>query len=81
MNTKASEWFTDIAAFLQLCGDAQSMAKGEKNEEFAGQMMRKAKEHGLQMYLSYPQLKWLCDLADREVPQPVNAQELAPYRL
>lgn len=81
MNTKASEWFTDTKDFLQLCGDAQSMAKGERAEEFAGQMMRKAKEHGLQMYLSFPQLKWLCQLADRDPPLPVNAQQPAPYRL
>lgn len=81
MNTKAKTWFTDTAAFLQLCGDAQSMARGEKNEEFAGQMMRKAKEHGLELYISYQQLKWLCDLADVNPPAPVEKQAPAPYRL
>jgi hypothetical protein len=81
MNTQASTWFKDTAEFLQLCGDAQSMAKGEKAEEFAFQMMRKANEHGLQMYLSYSQLKWLCDLADVDPPTPVERQAPAPYRL
>lgn len=81
MNTQAKEWFKTDAEFLQLCGDAQSMARGEKNEEFAGQMMRKAKEHGLLMYLSHAQLKYLCGLADRDVPMPVTAQDPAPYWL
>lgn len=71
-NTKASYWWKSTNEFLQVCSDAQSMAKGESNEEFAGQMMKRAKEHGLQLYLSEKQAKWLCRLADVELPFPVK---------
>lgn len=45
--TTALDWFADEADFRQLCGDAQSQAKGESSQEFAAQMIMKAKEHGL----------------------------------
>lgn len=68
INTKAKNWFTDERDFRQLCGDALALAKGEKAEEFAGQMMLAANQHGLETYISGPQLKWLCQLADWEMP-------------
>jgi hypothetical protein len=67
-NTKASTWFEDAASFRQLCGDAQSQANSESAQEFAAQMMLAANQHGLEMYLSEKQLKWLCELADWMVP-------------
>ena len=67
--TTAADWFSNDYDFLQLCGDAQSQAKGEKNEEFAGEMMRNAKRYGLACNLSAPQLRWLCNLADHDIPQ------------
>lgn len=71
MSTKASDWFATSREFLQLCGDARSLAKGEKAEEFAHEMMLKANMHGLDTYLSAPQLEWLCRIADHEVPSRV----------
>lgn len=71
-NTKASYWWKTTAEFLQVCSDAQSMARGESSEEFAGQMMKRAKEHGLTLYLTEKQAKWLCSLADVPLPTPVK---------
>ncbi len=68
MSTTARDWYADEYEFRQLCGDAISQASGEKNEDFAHEMMRKAKQYGLDTNLSPPQLKWLCDLADHEMP-------------
>lgn len=67
-NTKASTWFADVRELRQLCGDAQSQARDEKSQGFAAQMMLAANQHGLEMYLSGPQLEYLCRLADRDVP-------------
>lgn len=67
-NTKASTWFADAAEFRQLCGDAQSQASDESSQEFAAQMTLAANQHGLETYLSEKQLKWLCELADWELP-------------
>jgi hypothetical protein len=67
-NTKASTWFDDVHEFRQLCGDAQSQASSESAQEFAAQMMLAANQHGLEAYLSLPQLEYLCRLADRDVP-------------
>lgn len=72
MNTKVSLWFKDAAEFRQLCGDAQSQARTERSQEFAGQMMIAANQHGLDSYLSEAQLKYLCDLADWDVPKRVS---------
>lgn len=65
----AADWFTDEHEFRQLCGDAQSQAKGESSQDFAAEMVIKAKEHGLATYLSPKQLDWLCKLADWNVPK------------
>lgn len=71
MSTQASDWFTDAAEFRQLCGDAQSQAKGESSQDFAAEMMIRANEKGLDTYLSLKQLEWLCVLADWTVPPRV----------
>ena len=71
MNTKASTWFKDAAEFRQLCGDAQSQAAFESAQEFAAQMMLAANQHGLETYLSFKQLEWLCRIADWDVPKRV----------
>ena len=68
MNT-AADWFTDEYEFRQLCGDAQSQARGESSQDFAAEMVIKSKEHGLRTYLSEKQLSWLCKLADWDVPK------------
>lgn len=65
----AADWFTDEHEFRQLCGDAQSQAKGESSQDFAAEMVIKAKEHGLATYLSPKQLSYLCKLADWDVPK------------
>lgn len=80
MNTKASDWFTDEKEFRQLCGDAQSQARGESSQDFAAQMMIMANKHGLQTYLSFKQLSWLCKLADWDIPKPTHDQGPTPYR-
>lgn len=68
MNTKAKDWFKDAAEFRQLCGDAQSQARAESAQEFAAQMMLKANQHGLDTYISPAQIKWLCQIADWDIP-------------
>lgn len=72
MNTKASTWFKDPSEFRQLCGDAQSMARGESAEDFAAQMMVAANQHGLQSYVSVKQMEWLCRIADWDIPKRVE---------
>ena len=67
--TTAADWFADEHEFRQLCGDAQSQARDESSQEFAAEMVIKAKEHGLSTYLSPRQLRWLCKLADWELPR------------
>jgi predicted O-methyltransferase YrrM len=69
VSTTAANWFDDEPTFRQLCGDAQSQARGESAQEFAAEMVRKANEHGLGTYLSEKQLKYLCTLADWHVPK------------
>jgi hypothetical protein len=69
MTTRARDWFADAKEFRQLCGDAQSQAKGESSQDFAADMMIKANLHGLETYVSQKQIEWLCKLADWEVPR------------
>ena len=69
MSTKAKNWFADVKEFRQLCGDAQSQARGESAQDFAAEMMIKANQHGLDTYLSGRQLEWLCKIADWDVPK------------
>ena len=64
----AGEWFATEQEFRQLCGDAQSQARGESSQEFAARMVKDAKALGLRCPLSQKQLKWLCDLADWVMP-------------
>ncbi len=69
MSTQARDWFADEYEFRQLCGDAQSQARDENSQEFAAEMIIKAKEHGLATYLSPKQLAWLCKLANWDIPK------------
>jgi hypothetical protein len=72
MSTTARTWFATEAEFRQVCGDAQSQAHGESAEEFAGDMVKKANEHGLNTFLSEKQLAFLCKLADIVPPKRVT---------
>lgn len=65
----ARDWFADVREFRQLCGDAQSQARGESSQDFAAEMMVKANQHGLDSYVSLKQLEWLCKIADWDVPK------------
>ncbi len=69
MNTKAADWYGTDYDFRQLCGDAQSQARSEGEQEFAAQMMLAANQHGLQTYISQKQINWLCRIADHDVPK------------
>ncbi len=60
----ARDWFADDFEFRQLCGDAQSQARDESSQEFAAEMVIKAKQYVLDTRLSQKQLAWLCRLAD-----------------
>lgn len=74
MSTKAKDWFADAAEFRQLCGDAQSQARSESAQDFAADMMVKANQYGLDMYLTPKQLGYLCTLADWDVPKRRSEQ-------
>jgi hypothetical protein len=65
----ARNWFKDEHEFRQLCGDAQSQARGESSQDFAAEMVIKAKDTGLDTFLSPKQLEWLCKLADWDLPK------------
>ena len=67
--TTAANWFADEAEFRMLCGDAQSQARGERAQDFAAEMVVKAKAHGLATALSVAQLQYLCALADWDMPK------------
>jgi hypothetical protein len=71
-NTYARDWFADEAEFRQLCGDAQSLARSESAQEFAAEMVIRAKTHGLNAFLSHKQLVYLCKLADCDPPARIN---------
>lgn len=68
----ARDWFTDEAEFRQLCGDAQSQAKGEAAENFSAEMAQKANKYGLNTFLTDGQLKYLCKLADWIPPKKIG---------
>lgn len=68
MNSTAADWFVDEREFRQLCGDAQSQARSEKAQEFSNEMVVNANQYGLAAYLSKDQLKYLCNLADWDMP-------------
>lgn len=67
-STTASNWFTTEAEFRQLCGDAQSQAISESAQEFTAEMVLKANQYGLNTYLTYNQLAFLCRIADWDIP-------------
>lgn len=65
----AADWFSDEHEFRQLCGDAQSLARGESSQDFAAEMVVKAKQRGLQTFVSPKQMEWLCKIADWDMPK------------
>lgn len=64
--TRASDWYDTGADFLELCGDAQSQAKDEAQQEFAAQMLAKAEQYGLSTFISVKQMAWLWRIAGHE---------------
>jgi hypothetical protein len=72
MPLTAANWFADEHEFRQLCGDAQSQASDESSQDFAADMVIDSKHYGLATFLSAKQLKWLCKLADWDMPQAVK---------
>jgi hypothetical protein len=66
--TTAADWFATDAEFRQICGDAVSLARYDSQQEFANKMVQRAKEHGLKAYITEKQLKFLCEIADAEIP-------------
>lgn len=66
--SRARNWYTDPAEFRQLCGDAQSQARTEWDHEFSAEMMLACNEYGLDTYVSPPQMKQLCRIADHDEP-------------
>ena len=68
-NTYAKDWFADEHEFRQLCGDAQSQALSDSAQEFAAEMVIRAKSHGLEAFLTEKQLAYLCKLADWDQPK------------
>ncbi len=69
---KASRWFKTTEDLLQTCSDAVSLARGENNEEFAQRTMKKAKQYGIDIFMSEAQMIYLCKLADRVPPLPLE---------
>jgi len=65
---RAREWYKTEEDFLQVCKDAVSQARSERDQEFANDMMKRAKEYKLDTYLSLPQLANLCRIADHVQP-------------
>ena len=76
--TKASDWYEDTGVFRQLCGDAQSQARSESEQEFTAEMMLKANAHGLETWISPKQHAWLCRIADHDEPKRRTAMASAP---
>lgn len=66
--TYAADWFDSELTFRQLCGDANSQAYSGRAQDFAADMVKAAKQLGLETVLSVKQLEYLCKLADWDVP-------------
>jgi hypothetical protein len=66
--TTAANWCETAAEFRQCCGDAQSQASSEWDQEFTSQRMLEANKYGLDAYLTHPQLVQLCRIADWDEP-------------
>ncbi len=71
---KAKDYFESDAEFRRVCGDAQSQAIREWDQEFAADMMIKCNQHGLESYLSDSQLRQLCRIADCDVPKFIGSR-------
>lgn len=65
---RARDWYSKKEDFVQLCSDAVSQARSEKDQEFANEMVGKAKLYGLETFISQAQLGYLCKIADHIVP-------------
>lgn len=68
-SSTAARWYRTADDFKQLCLDAKSQAQGENAEEFTHQMLQNAVRYGLDTYISEPQLRWLCRIADHYMPR------------
>jgi hypothetical protein len=68
----AGDYFETAERFRQVCGDANSQANNESSMEFAGDMVAKANQYGLNCFITEKQLKWLCRLADIDIPPRRN---------
>jgi hypothetical protein len=68
MSDKASAWFHTAEDFLTVAKDAVSLSRSENAQEFAAEMLRKAKDFGLEAYLSERQCAYLCTLGDAVMP-------------
>ena len=68
VRSTAADWFKDDFTFRQLCGDARVQAMSERGQEFAAEMVARAKNTGLSTELTVSQLEWLCVLAGWNVP-------------
>lgn len=73
IDTRASDWFADDAAFKRVCFDAMSNCRTQAAQEFTHDMMRKANEEGVRVHVSEKQVAWLCALA--QVPVPPRRKE------
>lgn len=72
VSAKAKHWFSDVRKFRQLCDVAQSRALGARAEEFTRQMTIAADQHGLEASISESQLRWLCRIANWDVPKRID---------
>lgn len=68
MSTTAGNFFADLAEWQQLCRDAVSLAKTGSAQMFANRMATASKQYGLRTYISVPQMRWLCEIADQVPP-------------
>jgi hypothetical protein len=69
LKTIAADWYATKQEFLQVCLDAKSQAHCEGAEEFTHAMLLRANEHGLDTFITFDQLRWLCDIADHNLPR------------
>src|SRR5262245_5483662 len=72
VSTRAKDWYRVEYDWRQVCGDAVSQAKGEKAQDFAAKMMQAANRYGLEAFVTEPQLKWLCEIADHHMPKRIT---------
>ncbi len=66
--TLAALWYKSAHEFEQLCTDAVRLARGERAQEFAHEMLAYARADGLNTFITPNQLHWLCEIADHVMP-------------